>query len=128
LAPVVLFLVLFMRPKDPTTGRRKGLKYRAALDSFPLFILGFFLVILYNTILPSPGWLSSPLSTGKSEFLNLNVANILLTAAIVGICFRVKREVVGKSGLKILAVGGIAWLIQSFMVFWLCNILPIPHL
>ena len=102
-------------------------KYRKVLSSFPLFIVVFFLIILLNTFVSIPAQIVVPLATGKGEPLSLNVASTLLTTAIIGICFRVRRDVVGKSGWRILAVGGIAWGLQSFLVFWLAHSLPIPN-
>ncbi len=134
LAPVI-FLVIAFSARNAVKKSRNG-QYidprnaswtKAALGSFPIFILIFFAAILLNTIYPLPSWIASPLATGKGEFLSLNLANILLTSAIIAICLRVKREVVGKTGAKILFVGGVSWLIQSLVVFWLAGNVPIPH-
>ncbi len=129
LAPVILAVILMtVRNKiSPGGAMGKSSSFRAALNAFPLFIIVFFLAILFNTVYPLPSWLAIPLSTGKGEFLGLNIANLLLTTAIIGICFRVRRDVIGKTGVKILLTGGLAWGIQSLLVFWLANGLPIPR-
>jgi uncharacterized integral membrane protein (TIGR00698 family) len=124
LAPVILVLVtLFNRPSGKTV---ENSKYRTVLSAFPLFIVVFFLGILLNTLYPIPTWILAPIATGKGEFLGLNAASVLLTTAIIGICFRVRGQVVGKSGWKILVTGGLAWGIQSLLILWLIHILPIP--
>ncbi len=126
LAPVILLLV--MRFKNNTGSDAEGVsKYRSVLGSFPLFIIGFFLVILVNTVFPIPSWFVAPLASGKGEFLSLNLANILLMTAIIGICFRVRKDVVSKSGWKILVTGGLAWVVQSLLVLWIASSFPIPH-
>ncbi len=125
LAPVILLLVMKFAKKNPKAGGVS--KYRDVLGAFPLFIVAFFLIILLNTLIPLPNWFVAPMASGNGEFLSLNLANILLTTAIIGICFRVKKDVVGKSGWKILLTGGLAWGVQSLLVFWLAHSLPIPH-
>ena len=128
LAPVILVLVMrFSRRGNVSPQVENSSKYRSVLSSFPLFIVAFFLLILVNTITPIPNWIVAPLATGKGEFLNLNLANVLLTTAIIGICFRVRKDVVSKSGWKILVTGGLAWVVQSVLVLWLASSLPIPH-
>src|SRR5207245_981083 len=114
LAPVILMLVAIstsnktsklstveyketdFRPKSSYRIRsryknRSRSNYRMALSSFPLFILVFFLVILLNTVVQLPSGIIAPLASGTGEFLRLNLANLMLTAAIIGICFRVSR-------------------------------------
>ncbi|MGH2638009.1 MAG: YeiH family protein, partial [Rhabdochlamydiaceae bacterium] len=128
LAPVIFVLVVltannFKGKVEQKSSGRIGTAFRA----FPLFILAFFVVILFNTIFPLPGWISSPIATGRGEFLSLNIANLLLTTAIISICFRVKRQVISKTGGRILFTGGVSWLIQSLIALWLAGNVPIPH-
>jgi uncharacterized integral membrane protein (TIGR00698 family) len=143
LVPVILILVWrFTKFDDDEEGINRGpkndltvqvrsknaTKLRNVLRSFPLFIVVFFLVILLNTVYPIPSWIVAPLATGKGEFLSLNVASILLSCAIIGICFRVRRDVVGKTGWKVLAVGGMAWVLQSLLVLYLATHLVLPSI
>jgi uncharacterized integral membrane protein (TIGR00698 family) len=107
---------------------RNSSKMRNVLRSFPLFIVAFFLMILLNTVYPIPSWIVAPLATGKGEFLSLNVASLLLSCAIIGICFRVRKDVVGKTGWKVLAVGGMAWVLQSLLVLFLATHLVLPSI
>ena len=137
LAPVIFVLAAATgednnNSDDPKVDDKTGVSRRqnrlgAALRAFPLFIVVFFAAILYNTIYPVPTQIASLLATGKGEFLSLNIANILLTAAIIAICFRVRKETVGKAGWKILLTGGASWFVQSLIVFWLAGNVPIPH-
>ena len=60
--------------------------------------------------------------------MNLNLASLLLTAAIIGICFRVRRDVVGGAGWTFVLIGGIAWKVQSLIVIWLATFLAFPRL
>jgi uncharacterized integral membrane protein (TIGR00698 family) len=127
LAPAILILVMRFAKRDSVNQASGVSRYKSVLGSFPLFILAFFLVVLVNTVLPIPSSVVAPLATGKGIFLSLNLANVLLTTAIIGICFRVRKNVLSKSGWKILITGGLAWLVQSVLVLWLANNLPIPH-
>jgi uncharacterized integral membrane protein (TIGR00698 family) len=132
LVPAILLLVLTMKTErkknEQTKMATNSSAYKRIAQNFPLFIIAFFGAILVNTLVVIPSWISSPLGTGKGEFLSLNVANVLLTCAIIGICFRVRKDVVGKAGWKILIAGGAAWAIQSLLVFGLVSVLPLPHL
>ena len=116
LAPVILILAILF-------GKEKG--FGKISKSFPLFIVAFFGLILLNTLYPMPSSITAPLATGSQEYLSLNVASVLLTAAIIGICFRVRKDVVGKSGFATLFTGGLAWGVQSVIVFYLAYNLPI---
>ena len=127
LVPVILVLILRLGKSATASDNAANSKYARVLSSFPLFIVGFFLVILLNTFIAFPSWIISPIATGNGEFLGLNAANLFLTAAIIGICFRVRRNVIGRTGWKILTVGGLAWCLQSLIIFLLANILPIPQ-
>lgn len=125
LVPVIAFLVL----RVSRAGHGKGARAESlsnAFKAFPLFIAVFFAVILYNTAFPLPPSLLSPVASGSGEFLGMNVANLLLTAAIIGICFQVRRDVLGSTGWKFIAVGGIAWAVQSLVVIWLATSLNLP--
>ena len=124
LAPVILILVTRFARRDQA---KDSSRYKSVLGAFPLFIVAFFLVILVNTVYPIPSSIVAPLASGKGEFLSINLANVLLTTAIIGICFRVRRDVVSKSGWKILVTGGLAWFVQSMLVLWLASSFPIPH-
>ena len=134
LAPAILIISMLLTTQQRSDSGKpianQGSTFsrmRAAMKAFPLFIVAFFFVILLNTLYSTPKWIDSILATGSGQFIGLNIASLFLTAAIIGICFRVRKDVVGKSGWKILAIGGLAWGIQSLLVFWLANILPIPH-
>jgi uncharacterized integral membrane protein (TIGR00698 family) len=130
LAPVIFLLVAMFTSNSKEVGKgvKRDGRLRVALGAFPLFILVFFAAILLNTVYPLPHWLASPVATGKGEFLSLNIANVLLMTAIISICFRVKAKVLKKTGWKILLTGGVSWLIQSLIVFWLVGNVPIPHI
>ena len=123
LVPVLLLLVAGYRapgrPKAPSM-------YMEGLRSFPLFIVAFFAAILINTFFGLPSWVSGPLASGSGQFLSLSVASAFLTAAIISICFRVKKDVLGKTGWKYIAVGGMTWAVQSVLVLWLVLHLAIP--
>ena len=120
LVPVILVLVTL---RGRSAG---GLRFREALRSFPIFILVFFGVILIGTVVAIPQSFLGPVANGQGEYLNLSAAGLLLSSAIIGICFRVKREFVGSSGWKFVAVGGLAWALQSVVVLWLATTLPLP--
>ena len=96
----VIFAVTTIVSRSSPAGSTGSVGYRTILRSFPLFIILFFAVILYNTVSPLATWAVGPLATGKGIPLSLNAASVLLTTAIVGICFRVRRDVVGKTGGK----------------------------
>ena len=129
LVPVIFLLsIQFAKNSRMETSGRRTKLIKITRRALPLFIIFFFLAILLNTIYAIPSWILAPVATGRSEFLNLNLASIFLTAAIIGICFRVRKEIVGRAGWKILGIGGIAWGVQSLVVFWLASYLPIPHI
>lgn len=128
LVPVILILMLRLlkhSTADSKMGRHECLR---AVRVFPLFIIFFLAAILINTIFPIPVWISSPIASGFGQFLGINLANLLLTAAIVGICFRVRRDVLCRTGWKMLIVGGVAWGVQSLLILWLATRLPIPQI
>jgi uncharacterized integral membrane protein (TIGR00698 family) len=124
LVPVIVLLIL-TGAGGPGTGL-KGRRFGVVAKSFPLFILAFFGAILLNTVAPLPGWFLSPVASGGGEFLNLSLASFLLTTAIVGVCFRVRAEFIGKTGWKFIVVGGLAWLVQSVIVLWLSTSFALP--
>jgi uncharacterized integral membrane protein (TIGR00698 family) len=127
LVPVILILVARThRQMGHSPNEKRGSQYGAVLKSFPLFILAFFLVILYNTVFPLPTWILGPISSGSGQYLNLNAASLLLTTAIIGICFNVRRKVISGTGWKFIVVGGIIWGLQSLIVLWLATSLNLP--
>ena len=123
LVPVVLLLVALYGSSDQSDSQSK---YSRSLRSFPLFIVAFFIAILINSFYNLPVWLSGPLASGSGQFVGLSVAGAFLTAAIISICFRVKRQVLRTTGWRYIAVGGIAWAIQSVLVLVLVFSLPLP--
>jgi uncharacterized integral membrane protein (TIGR00698 family) len=128
LVPVIILLVfLRKRGSSPSTDGKAG-RFRLAAGTFPIFILAFFGAILLNTILSLPSWIISPLASGGGIFLNLSLANLLLTSAIVGVCFRVRADFIDKTGWKFILLGGIAWAIQSVIILWLVIAFPQPTL
>ena len=126
LVPTIVILVARTGRSLSANSTSRGAAYVSALKSFPLFILAFFLVILYNTVFPLPSGILGPIASGTGQFLSLNVASILLTTAIIGICFRVRRDVIGRAGWKFIAVGGLAWAVQTLIVIWLATSLHLP--
>lgn len=120
LVPVILLLVA-MRGRSA-----RGNRLKIAVKSFPLFILVFFGVILLGTVVTLPQTFLGPVANGQGEFLSLSAASLLLSSAIVGICFRVKKEFIGSSGWKFVVLGGLAWAIQSVVVLWLVASLALP--
>ncbi|MDA4128863.1 MAG: putative sulfate exporter family transporter [Thaumarchaeota archaeon] len=131
LVPVILILVARATRSSKASDllprqQPRGSRYREVLNSFPLFILAFFSVILYNTVSPLPAWLLGPVASGSGQSLNLSIASVLLTTAIIGICFRVKRAVISVTGWKFIVVGGVAWGFQSLLVLWLATSLNLP--
>ncbi len=125
LIPVIVVLVARTARAAPGgAGRAAGL--RAVFKTFPLFILAFFGVVLYNTVFPLPASALGPIASGSGEFLGVNAASLLLTAAIIGICFGVRRDVLGMTGWKAIAVGGLAWGVESLVGIWLATSLNLP--
>jgi uncharacterized integral membrane protein (TIGR00698 family) len=127
LVPVILILVArTSRQARRSPDEKQGSRYGAVLRSFPLFIVAFFLVILCNTVFTLPTWLSGPISSGSGQFLGLNAAGLLLTTAIIGICFSVRTELIRGTGWKFIVAGGLAWGLQSLIVIWLATGLNLP--
>ncbi len=130
LVPVILILVSQFSKNGATNGEVSDStrvdRYRKAIKSFPLFILAFLGAILLNTLITIPSSVAAPLSTGKGEFLGLNAANLLLMAAIIAICFRVRYDVVGKTGWKVVVLGGLSWGLQSLIVFTILHYVALP--
>ncbi|MDP2728622.1 MAG: putative sulfate exporter family transporter [Dehalococcoidia bacterium] len=116
---VVFFMsVLFtMREAGTQTGRSGIGTFLFALKGFPLFVLGFFLVVVLNTIAKIPPEVTGPLATWSATVFPTTVAGFLLTLAIIGICGRVTREAVSRAGPKALMTGLAAWVVQSAIVF-----------
>ena len=126
LVPTIVILVARSGRAAGARTEGRAAAYLGALKSFPLFILAFFIVILYNTVLPLPVSILGPVASGTGQFLSLNLASLFLTAAIIGICFRVRRDVIGRTGWKFIIVGGLAWGIQTVIVIWLATSFRLP--
>jgi uncharacterized integral membrane protein (TIGR00698 family) len=124
LVPVILVLIPLFSNKNARGLSPVESGYRRGIRSFPLFILVFFAAIFYNTVFPIPGSIAAPVATGKGIFLGLNLANIVLTSAIIGICFRVRHDVVGRASWKVVVLGGLIWGLQSLLVLTLLAYLP----
>jgi uncharacterized integral membrane protein (TIGR00698 family) len=127
LVPIIIVLVERTRRHEGSGPNGKhGSQYGAVLRFFPLFILAFFFVIFYNTLSPLPTWVVGPIASGNGQFLNLNAANVLLTTAIIGICFNVRGEMIRGTGWKFIVAGGFIWGLQSLLVLWLATSISLP--
>jgi uncharacterized integral membrane protein (TIGR00698 family) len=122
---IVFFMsVLFaLREMGLGAGRSGAGAFLSALKGFPLFVLGFFLVVVLNTLVNIPSEVSGPLATWPASVFPTTLAGFLLTLAIIGICGRVTREAVSRAGPKALATGLAAWLVQSALVFAAATVL-----
>ena len=124
---IPIIAVLVVRASRTAHGKEaRATSMSAVFKAFPLFIVAFFAVILYNTAFPLSASILGPVASGSGEFLSLNAASLLLTTAIIGICFRVRRDVIGRTGWKFIAVAGIAWAVQSLVIIWLATSLNLP--
>jgi len=100
--------------------------YWQVAKGFPLFVIAFFLVILLNTVLSVPVPIRGVLATGAGVPLRVSVASICLTSAVIGICFRVRKDTVKGAGWKAVVTGGVAWAVQSILIFTLVSLIPLP--
>lgn len=116
---VVFSLTVLFAMRESGTGptRRGASALSTALKSFPLFVLGFFLVVVLNTAVKIPPEVAGPLATWSASVFPTTVAGFLLTLAIIGICARVTRQAIGRAGPKALLTGLAAWVVQSVVVF-----------
>lgn len=89
----------------------------SAVKGFPLFVLGFFIVVVLNTVVKVPPEVSGPLATWPASTFPTTIAGFLLTLAVIGICGRVTREAIGRAGPKALVTGLAAWVAQSAVTF-----------
>lgn len=126
---MVLFMSIYFTVKEGNKTERvgAGALMSKALGQFPLFVGGFFIVVLVNTFVKIPASIAGPLATAKPSVLPTTVAGVLLTFAIVGICARVTRPVIAAAGPRAMVVGFVTWAAQSVLVLAVCQAL-IPHL
>ncbi len=121
---VFLMSIIFaLREAGSSTERSGPRVFLTVLKGFPLFVLGFFLVVVLNTIVKVPAELAGPLATWSASVFPTTVAGFLLTLAIIGICARVTREAVGRAGPRALVTGMAAWLVQSALVLLVASLL-----
>lgn len=115
---IALFMSVFFGMKEESRAERRGGAWVlfSALKGFPLFVVGFFLVVLVNSLLKVPSEVAGPLATWPTSVFPTTIAGFLLTLAIIGICARVTREAVSQAGPKALLTGLAAWLAQSVLV------------
>ncbi len=115
---VVLFISVGhnVRTKGPAASGRRVTVFLSALKGFPLFVVGFFFVVVLNTVFKIPAEVAGPLATWPATVFPTTLAGLLLTLAIIGICARVTREAIGKAGPKALITGLAAWVAQSIVV------------
>lgn len=119
IVPVVFFMGTLFALKEVRAGTdRSGVKSLLfAVKGFPLFVLGFFLVVVLNTAITVPSEIAGPLATWPASIFPTTFAGFFLTLAIIGICGRVTREAVGRAGPQALATGLVAWVVQSTLLF-----------
>ncbi len=116
-------IIFALREAGVETSRSGAKAFLSALKGFPLFVLGFFLVVILNTLVKIPSEVAGPLATWPASVFPTTLAGFLLTLAIIGICGRVTREAVSRAGPKALATGLAAWLAQSAVVFVAATVL-----
>lgn len=114
---VFVMSILFNLGETRKTGGSGLRALLSAVKGFPLFVLGFFLVVVLNTVVKVPSEVAGPLATWSASVFPTTVAGFLLTLAVIGICGRVTREAVGRAGPKALVTGLVAWIAQSALVF-----------
>lgn len=127
---IVFFMSLYFsarRRREGAEGATTGSSIGAALHQFPLFVAGFFLVVLINTFVKVPAFIAGPLATYPATTSPITVAGVFLTFAIVGIGARVTRNVVAKAGPRAMFLAFITWALQSVIVLLTAQAL-IPHL
>lgn len=124
--PVVFWWVFTFARRQMSVESGKKTSYWKIAKDFPLFVTAFFVAIVLNTVFALPVDARSILATGAGIPLGASVASICLTSAVVGICFRVRKDIVKRAGWKAVATGGVAWAIQSILIFALINMIPLP--
>ncbi len=127
---IVFFMSLYFsarRRREGDDTATQGSSVGAALRQFPLFVAGFFLVVLFNTFVKVPATIAGPLATYPATTSPITVAGVFLTFAIVGIGARVTRSVVAKAGPRSMFLAFITWAVQSVIVLLTAQAL-IPHL
>ncbi|MDO8723486.1 MAG: putative sulfate exporter family transporter, partial [Syntrophales bacterium] len=108
----------FREQKAAPQHNRTGM-FRIALKSLPGFVIIFFAVVLLNTLVKIPESIAGPLATYPAMKTPFTVASLLLTMAITGICCMCTVQTIKTAGMKAMATGMIAFLIQSCLVLWL---------
>lgn len=119
----VIFVVLgtciyFAVNEKQENGKERNL-VGTAIGAIPGYVIGFFLVILVNTMVKIPAAISGPLATYPAGVTPFTLASLLLSAAIIGICTRVTPATIRKAGAKAIFTGLFAWVAQSALVLWL---------
>lgn len=110
--------IYFALNESKETGKQTSF-LATALNSIPAFVIGFFLVVLINTFVQIPAFISGPLATYPPTVTPFTLASLLLSAAIIGICSRVTHETIRAAGFKAILTGLIAFVAQSGLVLWL---------
>jgi uncharacterized integral membrane protein (TIGR00698 family) len=116
---VVLGMCIYFAVNENKENQNKCSLTSVAINAVPGYVVGFFLVILLNTLVKIPMVISGPLATYPASVTPFTAASLLLSAAIIGICTRVTTETIRKAGFKAIITGLIAWVVQSGLVLWL---------
>ena len=123
---VVLFMNIFFSVKKGAQDAQNkfGARVLQALKTFPLFVLGFFVIVILNTIVQVPAWLAGPLATWPTSTSPTTISAVFLMFAIISICARINRTAIKIAGVKALALGLVSWVTQSVVIFIIAWLLP----
>lgn len=123
---VVLFMNIFFSVKkgEMDTQEKNGMRVLRALKAFPLFVLGFFMIVFINTITQVPAWLAGPLATWPTTTFPTTISAVFLMFASISICARINRTAIKIAGVKALVLGLIGWVTQSVVIFIIAMWLP----
>lgn len=122
---IVLTLSISFQLRNPglSRGTQASLRLQSLIKTFPLFVVGFFLIVVTNTISTIPGWLTGPLATWPTTTFPTTLSSFLLMLAVIGICVRINRSAIKIAGLKALILGLLVWSMQSIGVLFIVRLL-----
>lgn len=106
-----------VKDNDPSTEGQS--LARRVWSTFPMFVLGFFVVVILNSVFTIPASIAGPLATWPSKVAPTNIASFCLVLAITGITLRVNRQAIRLAGIRALLTGLITWVVQSVVILLL---------
>lgn len=113
---VLAMNIIFTVKEQKASGKTSEGLFKTAIRALPGFVIAFFVLVLVNTLVKIPTSIAGALATYPAQTVPFTVASLLLTMAIIGICWQCTIQTIKAAGFKALWRGLISFMIQSSLV------------